>query len=70
MVSKIKYETLPSLSIKGIKEHPAKSIFLLLAFILVIISEGKALFYIFMIVVLYGILKHVFYFLANRKIKK
>lgn len=70
MVSKIKYDTLPSLSIKGLKEQPAKSIFLILAFILVIITKGKALFYIFMIIVLYGILQHIYFFLVNRKIKK
>ncbi len=70
MISKIKYDTIPSLSIKGVKEKPAASIFLLLAFVLTVITKGKALFYIFMIVVLYGILRHLYYFLINKKNQK
>jgi len=68
MVSKIKYDTLPTISIRGFKEKPATSIFLVLAFITMIITKGKALFYIFVFVLLFGIFRHAYY-LAKQKIK-
>lgn len=60
MVSKIKYDTLPALSLHGFKEKPFMSIFLLTAAAVMIITEGKALFYIFVFVLLFGIFRHIF----------
>jgi CDP-diacylglycerol---serine O-phosphatidyltransferase len=67
MVSKIKYDTLPTMSVKGFKEKPAISIFLLLAIVLMLITKGKALFYIFVFILLFGILRHI-YSLSKQRI--
>ena len=67
MVSKIKYDTLPALNLRGFKEKPAMSIFLLVATILMIFTKGKALFYIFVFVLLFGIFRHIFN-LAKQKV--
>jgi CDP-diacylglycerol--serine O-phosphatidyltransferase len=67
MVSKIKYDTLPPISIRGFKEKPSASIFLVLAIIVMLITKGKALFYIFIIILLFGIVRHVYYLLLPRK---
>jgi len=68
MVSKIKYDTLPAISIRGFKEKPATSIFLVLAIIVMLITEGKALFYIFVFILVFGIFRHV-YSLSKQRIK-
>ena len=66
MVSTIKYDTLPKLSIKGIKEKPAHFVFVLLCIVLLIVTSGRALFYIFVFIILFGIFRHLFYLLAKR----
>jgi CDP-diacylglycerol---serine O-phosphatidyltransferase len=68
MVSKIKYDTLPALSIEGFKEKPLAAIFLALALIAMIITKGKALFYIFVFILVFGIFRHIYY-LSKHKIK-
>jgi CDP-diacylglycerol--serine O-phosphatidyltransferase len=68
MVSKIKYDTFPSFSLRGIKEKPIISIFLLVATVIVIITNGKALFFIFVLIILFGIFRHL-YNLSKQKIK-
>ena len=68
MVSKIKYDTLPAISIRGFKEKPATSIFLVLAIIVMLITKGKALFYIFVFILVFGIFRHV-YSLSKQRIK-
>jgi CDP-diacylglycerol--serine O-phosphatidyltransferase len=67
MVSKIKYDTLPSISAREFKEKPAAYIFLILGLIALIVTKGKALFYIFVIILLFGILRHVYYLFLHRK---
>lgn len=66
MVSTIKYDTLPKFTLKGIKEKPFQFGFLILAAILVIVTSGKALFFIFVFIVLFGIFRHIFYLLAKK----
>ncbi len=66
MVSKIKYDTLPKFSIKGIKSKPYHFGFVVLSVALLIITAGKALFYIFVFIILFGIFRHIF----NRISKK
>ena len=68
MVSKIKYDTLPNISVAGFKEKPATSIFLILAAVAMIITKGKALFYIFVFILVFGIFRHV-YNLSKQRIK-
>ena len=67
MVSKIKYDTLPAISVSSFKEKPLTAIFLALALIAMLITKGKALFYIFVIILLFGILRHVYYLLSRKK---
>lgn len=44
MVSKFRYDTTPKLSLREIKEKPVKSIIVLLAIILVVVTKGEGLF--------------------------
>lgn len=69
MVSKIKYDTIPSLSVHGIKEKPFTALFLIIAIALSIGTNGKAIFFIFVFVILFGILRHIYYLFIHRKSK-
>lgn len=60
MVSRIKYDTLPKFTIKGVKENPYKFVFILVSLIAVIFTGGKALFYVFVLMILFGIFRHIF----------
>ncbi len=66
MVSTIKYDTLPKLSLKGVKEHPIKFAFLLVAAVLFAATAGKALFYIFVFMIVFGIFRHILYAFAKK----
>lgn len=61
MVSKIKYDTIPKPSFQEIKSKPFHFLFLLAAVIIMIATKGKALFYIFVFIILFGIFKHIYY---------
>ena len=60
MVSKIRYDTIPKPSISEIKKKPFHFIFIAAAVTLLIITSGKALFYIFVFIILFGIFKYIF----------
>jgi CDP-diacylglycerol--serine O-phosphatidyltransferase len=66
MVSTIKYDSLPKFTLNGIKEKPYHFGFLIIAAILIIITSGKALFFIFVFIILFGIFRHIFYMLAKK----
>ncbi len=66
MVSTIRYDTLPKFTPKGIKEKPFHFGFVAVCIILLIVTSGKALFYIFVFMILFGIFRHVFYILAKK----
>jgi CDP-diacylglycerol--serine O-phosphatidyltransferase len=66
MVSKIRYETIPKFSKKGIKERPYSFGFVLISLIILIITNGKALFYIFVFIILLGILRYIFTMIFNK----
>lgn len=66
MISKIKYDTLPSISLNGFRENPVQSVFVLLALILIMITSGKALFYIFVFILVFGIFRHIYYLAKQR----
>lgn len=68
MVSKIKYDTLPTISTKGLMENPVLSVFLFISLIMMIITNGKALFYIFVFILVFGIFRHIYY-LAKQRFK-
>ncbi len=66
MVSSIRYETLPKFTVKGIKEKPFHFGFVAVSVIILIITAGEALFFIFVFIILFGIFRHLFYLLAKR----
>lgn len=61
MVSKVRYETLPKFSLQTIKEKPVQFIFILLAFIAILLFNVKGLFFSFVAMIFLGIIRH-FYF--------
>lgn len=66
MVSKIKYDTFPKFNLQGLKEKPLQISFLITAILILIITSGKALFYIFSIMVLFGIFRHIYFYFARK----
>lgn len=66
MVSKIKYDTLPKFTPSGIKEKPYHFAFVLLSVAALIITSGKALFYIFVFIILFGIFRQLFYSVSKK----
>ena len=60
MVSKIKYDTIPKPSKETFKEKPYQFIFILLSLIAIIITSGQAIFFIFVLIILFGIFRHIF----------
>lgn len=70
MVSKIKYETLPKPSLKSLKAEPIKFLLAFVALIIVVVTSGKGLFFVFIFYILYGILKQLIEFVSgNSKTK-
>ena len=67
MVSKIKYDTFPKFTLKGIKEKPFRFIFIVAAVVILAITKGEALFYIFVFIILFGIFRHIYYFIAKKQ---
>jgi len=60
MVSTIKYDTLPKISKKEIRQKPFHFIFLILAIIALAVTEGKALFFLFIFIIGFGIIRYIF----------
>lgn len=66
MVSRIKYDTMPKFSWDAVKKQPFIIFFLVAGIAVLIITSGKALFYIFVLYILFGIFRHIFYFFSKR----
>jgi CDP-diacylglycerol---serine O-phosphatidyltransferase len=62
MVSHVKYDTLPAISLEGIKRKPVFVLFLLVSAIAVIVSRGYATFYVFILFNIFGIIRYIFLF--------
>lgn len=60
MVSNIRYETLPKISLKSIKEKPYHFIFLIIAIMLVASMYTKGLFLVFVFMIVNGIFRHLY----------
>lgn len=60
MVSNIRYETLPKISLKSIKEKPFHFIFLIIAALLVVFMYKKGLFLVFVFMIVIGIFRHLY----------
>jgi CDP-diacylglycerol---serine O-phosphatidyltransferase len=68
MVSTIKYDTLPKLTLKGLKEKPQIAFFAVAGIILIpLTTPGRALFFIFVLIILFGIFRHILNFFAKKK---
>ena len=60
MVSNIRYETLPKISLKSIKEKPYHFIFLIIAVVLVASMYIKGLFLVFVFMIVIGIFRQLY----------
>jgi CDP-diacylglycerol--serine O-phosphatidyltransferase len=60
MVSNIRYETLPKISLKSIKEKPFYFIFLIIAILLVVFMYKRGLFLVFVFMIVIGIFRHIY----------
>lgn len=59
MVSKVRYETLPKFSTRGIREHPLKYGLLLLSAVAVVVTRGGAIFPLLVAFIAYGLIRSV-----------
>jgi CDP-diacylglycerol--serine O-phosphatidyltransferase len=60
MVSNIRYETLPKISLVSIKEKPFHFIFLICAVVLVVFMYKQGLFLVFVLMILIGMFRHLY----------
>lgn len=60
MVSTIRYETIPRPTFSEIKRKPFHFLTVLILIMAMIISSGKALIYIFVFIILFGIFRHIY----------
>jgi len=60
MVSNIRYETLPKISLVSIKEKPFHFIFLILAVLLVVFMYKRGLFLVFVLMIVIGMFRHIY----------
>jgi len=60
MVSNIRYETLPKISLKSIKEKPFHFIFLIVAVLLVVFMYKRGLFLVFVLMIVIGMFRHIY----------
>jgi CDP-diacylglycerol---serine O-phosphatidyltransferase len=66
MVSRIKYDTMPKFSLDAIKNQPFIILFIVAGIAVLIITSGRALFYIFVLYILFGIFRHIFYLITKK----
>lgn len=66
MISKIKYDAIPKPTKDTLKEKPYQFIFILLSIIVIFITSGKAIFFIFVLIILFGIFRHIFNLLTKK----
>jgi CDP-diacylglycerol---serine O-phosphatidyltransferase len=59
MVSKVRYDTLPSISKKALKKDPWKFVFMGIAVVIVFVSSGSAIFVLFVAFILMGMVRYV-----------
>lgn len=60
MVSGVRYDTLPKLSRKGIKTHPLRVAFFVLAALVVLVTEGRLIFAVMLSFIGFGVLRSVY----------
>ena len=57
MVSTVKYESMPKFSARAIRKEPAKFIVVAIAIILAAVTKGKAIFPLFLLFVIFGVVR-------------
>jgi len=67
MVSNIKYSAFPKLNRTTLRGKPIYLVLAIIGLILTFLTDGTALFYIFLGIVLFGVFRHVFKRLVSRK---
>lgn len=65
MVSTVKYNALPKLSFSSLKQKPLFIAYVVISTIAIIISKGQFLFYVFFVLVLFGIFRKLFELFSN-----
>jgi len=66
MVSTIKYDTFPKVTPSGLMKKPWLIIAALTGIVLIIITSGKALFYMFVLYILFGIFRQGFQYFFRK----
>jgi CDP-diacylglycerol--serine O-phosphatidyltransferase len=66
MVSNIRYETLPKISFKSVKEKPFHFLFLLGSIVLVIFTNKLGLFLVFVFMIVIGIFRQVYKLITTK----
>ncbi|MFZ4619381.1 MAG: CDP-diacylglycerol--serine O-phosphatidyltransferase [Bacteroidota bacterium] len=69
MVSKVKYDTLPKVSGREMKKHPVKFLAMFVGLILVIVTQLKALFYLFAAFILFGLVRYFYSLFVKPSVK-
>lgn len=71
MVSTIKYDTLPKFKLKELKDKPQIAALLVIIVLLIsVTTPGRALFFIFVLMILFGIFRHLLNFAVRKKASK
>jgi len=66
MISNIRYESFPTFSLNGIREKPYHFAFLLIGLVVVIFTYTRGLFYTFVLLIVIGIFRHIYYLIKDR----
>lgn len=67
MISRVKYDTLPKFRISELKEKPYLFVFIAAAILLLtFLTFAQALFFMFVFIIVFGIFRHIFYFLRKK----
>lgn len=61
MVSRIEYETIPKISVEGVKDKPFHFFFLLAGLLMTIFMGSYIVFYFFLLVILFGIFRYLYF---------
>lgn len=67
MVSRIRYDSIPRLSINAVKEKPHIYILIIASLIVIIFYQAEGIFYSFVFMIVFGIFRHIFHHLKNKK---
>lgn len=61
MISTVRYEVIPDFSRRAIREHPVKCSLFLVGLVVMILTSGKAIFPLFMLMIVCGIVRSILY---------